>query len=261
MKNTDDPQFGEHSWTFRHPEFHADRRDALENIKRKVPAARKSLPSNVPSTSLGRSASTGSPGPASVGEIEALQAQTSTLVSHTGALQNQTSSIQSQTTTLQSQTNALHAQTAALQTMSSGLQSTVSALQQQMASLQAQNDALRTQVGRSDERIRGLERSYRETLGEMVHFQRNMAQQDGLMQGLIQYFLGVEGGESAFSLLRSTGFWSLFGSSFALSLSTGSSFEMGPVPVPYRHNGRLFGFNGWWDDRWVYGNGVELRYR
>ncbi|KIK91008.1 hypothetical protein PAXRUDRAFT_831203 [Paxillus rubicundulus Ve08.2h10] len=193
VKNTDDPQFGEHSWTFRHPEFHADRRDALENIKRKVPAARKSLPSNVPSTSLGRSTSTGSPGPTSIGEIEALQAQTATLVSHTGVLQNQTSSIQSQTTTLQSQTNTLHAQTAALQTMSSGLQSTVSALQQQTASLQAQNDALRTQVGRSDERVRGLERSYREALGEMVHFQRNMAQQDGLMQGLIQYFLGVEG--------------------------------------------------------------------
>ncbi|KAF8637271.1 hypothetical protein AX17_002937 [Amanita inopinata Kibby_2008] len=41
VKNTDDNQFGEHSWTFRHPDFHADRRDALENIKRKVPAARK----------------------------------------------------------------------------------------------------------------------------------------------------------------------------------------------------------------------------
>ena len=31
------------SWTFRHPDFQADRREALENIKRKVPAARKSL--------------------------------------------------------------------------------------------------------------------------------------------------------------------------------------------------------------------------
>ncbi|KAG5350775.1 hypothetical protein C0989_009327 [Termitomyces sp. Mn162] len=34
-------QFGEQSWTFRHPDFHADRRDALGNIKRKVPAQRK----------------------------------------------------------------------------------------------------------------------------------------------------------------------------------------------------------------------------
>ncbi|TFK18869.1 hypothetical protein FA15DRAFT_234557 [Coprinopsis marcescibilis] len=41
VKNTDDNQFGEQSWTFRHPDFHADRRDALENIKRKVPAQRK----------------------------------------------------------------------------------------------------------------------------------------------------------------------------------------------------------------------------
>lgn len=48
VKNTDDCQFGEHSWTFRHPDFHADRRDALENIKRKVPAQRK----NTASTSL-----------------------------------------------------------------------------------------------------------------------------------------------------------------------------------------------------------------
>ncbi|KAF8065393.1 HSF-type DNA-binding-domain-containing protein [Lyophyllum atratum] len=42
VKNTDDMmQFGEQSWTFRHPDFHADRREALENIKRKVPAQRK----------------------------------------------------------------------------------------------------------------------------------------------------------------------------------------------------------------------------
>lgn len=62
MKNTDDNQFGEHvrlsfyfisplllynsipssqSSIFRHPDFHAGRRDALENIKRKVPAQRK----------------------------------------------------------------------------------------------------------------------------------------------------------------------------------------------------------------------------
>ena len=62
VKNTDDNQFGEHvrlsfyfisplllynsipssqSSIFRHPDFHAGRRDALENIKRKVPAQRK----------------------------------------------------------------------------------------------------------------------------------------------------------------------------------------------------------------------------
>ncbi|KAI9567199.1 winged helix DNA-binding domain-containing protein [Boletus coccyginus] len=146
VKNTDDAQFGEHSWTFRHPDFHIDRRDALENIKRKVPAARKPLANNVPTSSL-RSVSSGSPGP----------------------------------------------------TMSTGLQNNVSALQQQFASLQAQNDALRAQLGRSDERIRGLERSYRDVLAEMINFQKNMAQQDGMMQSLIQYFLGMEGGESVTS--------------------------------------------------------------
>jgi osomolarity two-component system response regulator SKN7 len=41
VKSSDDNQFGEHSWTFRHPDFHANRKDALENIKRKVPATRK----------------------------------------------------------------------------------------------------------------------------------------------------------------------------------------------------------------------------
>lgn len=80
--------------------------------------------------------------------------------------------------------------------MSTGLQNTVSALQQQIASLQAQNDALRVQAGRSEDRMRGLERSYRDVLGEMVNFQKNTAQQDAFMQGLIQYFLGMEGGES-----------------------------------------------------------------
>ncbi|KAG1849266.1 HSF-type DNA-binding-domain-containing protein [Suillus subalutaceus] len=98
VKTSDDAQFGEHSWTFRHPDFHADRRDALENIKRKVPAARKSLPSS-----------------------------------------------------------------------SNG-------------------------VVRAEERIRVLERQYGDVLVEMVNFQKGMAQQDGLMQGLIQYFLG-EGGK------------------------------------------------------------------
>lgn len=41
IRNTDDNPMGERSWTFRHPDFHAGRREALENIKRKVPAARK----------------------------------------------------------------------------------------------------------------------------------------------------------------------------------------------------------------------------
>ncbi|KAI5991659.1 HSF-type DNA-binding-domain-containing protein [Pisolithus marmoratus] len=152
VKNTDDSQFGEHSWTFKHPDFHADRRDALENIKRKVPAARKSAPSGSgigPST-LGRSGSAGSPGPLG------------------------------------------------LQNSLSGFQSATSGLRQQVTALQSQNDSLRTQLGRSEDRVRGLERCYKDVLGEMVHFQRNLAQQDALMQSLVQYFLRSEGGESVY---------------------------------------------------------------
>ncbi|KZT61546.1 hypothetical protein CALCODRAFT_479820 [Calocera cornea HHB12733] len=44
VKNPDET-FGEHSWTFQHPDFRADRKDMLENIKRKVPAAKKARPS------------------------------------------------------------------------------------------------------------------------------------------------------------------------------------------------------------------------
>ena len=55
------------SWTFRHPDFHADRRDALENIKRKVPAARKS-------TGGGRGGAA-SPSPSSGATVEQLSAQ------------------------------------------------------------------------------------------------------------------------------------------------------------------------------------------
>ncbi|KAH7908514.1 HSF-type DNA-binding-domain-containing protein [Hygrophoropsis aurantiaca] len=129
VKNTDDNQFGEHSWTFRHPDFHADRRDALENIKRKVPTQRKSLPSS----SL--RPTSGSPGPGD---------------------------------------------------RSGG--GPLSDLQSQVGTLQAQNEVLRGQVG-------ALEGKYQDVLGEMVNFQRSMAQQDGVMQGMIQYFLGIEGGE------------------------------------------------------------------
>ncbi|KAI0672636.1 HSF-type DNA-binding-domain-containing protein [Trametes maxima] len=121
VKNTDDNQFGEHSWTFRHPDFHADRRDALENIKRKVPAARKST---------GRGAN--SPSPASNATVEALQSQIDRMARD----------------------------------------------QEEMAA-----------------HIRSLETNYQNVLSEMVNFQRNMAQQDGLMQNLIQYFLQLENGK------------------------------------------------------------------
>ncbi|KAL6300238.1 hypothetical protein BKA93DRAFT_740923 [Sparassis latifolia] len=123
VKNTDDNQFGEHSWTFRHPDFRADRRDALENIKRKVPAARKSTG--------GRNGASPSP-TASSATVEALQAQIERMANDQDEM-------------------AVH--------------------------------------------IRNLEENYQNVLGEMVNFQRNMAQQDGLMQNLIQYFLQLENGK------------------------------------------------------------------
>lgn len=41
-------------------------------------------------------------------------------------------------------------------------------------------------------RLRTLERNYQDVLVEMVGFQRGMAQQDGLMQSLIQGWLGAD---------------------------------------------------------------------
>ncbi|KAI0082013.1 winged helix DNA-binding domain-containing protein [Panus rudis PR-1116 ss-1] len=41
IKNSDDDPFGEHSWTFKHPHFRANRKENLEKIKRKGPVARK----------------------------------------------------------------------------------------------------------------------------------------------------------------------------------------------------------------------------
>ncbi|KAJ7491143.1 HSF-type DNA-binding-domain-containing protein [Mycena latifolia] len=130
VKNSDDNQFGEHSWTFRHPDFHADRRDALENIKRKVPAQRKSTSSAAPYQVDSQNA-----------RIDALQSQ-------------------------------------------------LSSLQAQLTSLGAAHDDVLSHV-------RNLERSYQEVLVEMVGFQRGMAQQDGLMQNLIQYFLRENNGNGA----------------------------------------------------------------
>jgi osomolarity two-component system response regulator SKN7 len=46
--------------------------------------------------------------------------------------------------------------------------------------------------------IRHLENNYQNVLTEMVNFQRNMAQQDGLMQNLISYFLQMENGQFNF---------------------------------------------------------------
>lgn len=150
VKNTDDNQFGEHSWTFRHPDFHADRRDALENIKRKVPAQRKTQSASIvplsslpyPSSTRGRSTS-----PVSLGNLPP------------------------------------H-----LSTMHGNTYASVPVLQAETQRLREENDDLRG-------RIRNLERNYESVLVEMVAFQRGIAQQDGLMQNMISYFLANQNGE------------------------------------------------------------------
>ena len=60
--------------------------------------------------------------------------------------------------------------------------------------LQAQIDRMSRDQEEMAQHIRSLETNYQNVLSEMVNFQRNMAQQDGLMQNLIQYFLQLENG-------------------------------------------------------------------
>jgi osomolarity two-component system, response regulator SKN7 len=147
VKNNEENTFGDHSWTFRHPDFQADRRDALENIKRKVPSQRKPASSKAPTNSnptTGAAAHTGSPvSPPPPSDSNIIQ------------------------------------------------------------SLQSQIDRLTRAQDDMAAHIRSLESNYQSVLSEMVNFQRNMAQQDGLMQNLIQYFLQLENGCLDYSLTES----------------------------------------------------------
>jgi len=194
VKNTDDNAFGEHSWTFRHPDFHADRRDALENIKRKVPAARKSVG--------GGGATRASPSPGASADLNALSSSMLNTQNQVQMLQQQlsntSSSLSTTTNQLQNTTSTLNA----LQSTVSTLSSTVSSLTTQVAQItrlheerlsRMQDEFVRAQEEMASH-IRNLENNYQNVLNEMVLFQRNMAQQDGLMQNLIQYFLQVENG-------------------------------------------------------------------
>ena len=47
-------------------------------------------------------------------------------------------------------------------------------------------------------RMRGLEKNYENVLVEMVGFQRGVAQQDGVMKGLIRCFLSEENDSELF---------------------------------------------------------------
>ena len=63
-----------------------------------------------------------------------------------------------------------------------------------MEALQARLDQMSRDQEELVAHVRNLESNYQSVLSEMVNFQRNMAQQDGLMQNLIQYFLQLENG-------------------------------------------------------------------
>jgi len=175
------------SWTFRHPDFHADRRDALENIKRKVPAQRK--------TALAAAA------------LAAAAQQTAGGTTSSGSLPSNNS-----TSNANSSSSLPYAPKSQSGSGSQSFQQTSSnpsgesypdgsgsvggrPLSPTRAHLTAEIQRLKDEGEDLRGRIRVLEKNYENVLVEMVGFQRGMAQQDGLMQSLIAYFLGSEDGE------------------------------------------------------------------
>lgn len=150
MKNNDDNAFGEHSWTFRHPDFHADRPECLENIKRKVPTQRKSTAASAAAAAAATPRST-SPLP------------TPTHSHH-----------------------AHHSQSGSDEHLARAVEA-----------LQAQVEALRGEQERGTQRLQQMQARYENTIAELVEWQRSMAQTDGIMRNLIQYFLQLENGEQS----------------------------------------------------------------
>ncbi|QRV87388.1 HSF-type DNA-binding domain protein [Ceratobasidium sp. AG-Ba] len=159
--------YGDQSWTFKHPDFRADDRDALENIKRKVPAARKSkggpapTPSAPPAQSNGTKTEAASPAP----EVAASP-------SGSGGEPSRES-------------DTIRMLVAQVEAMRASQETTRRAHEEQI-------EGLRRTAEDVSAHIRNLETNYQNVLGEIVHFQRNMANQDNLMQNLIGYFIGME---------------------------------------------------------------------
>ncbi|CCO26408.1 Transcription factor prr1 AltName: Full=Pombe response regulator 1 [Rhizoctonia solani AG-1 IB] len=163
--------YGDQSWTFKHPDFRADDREALENIKRKVPAARKSKNSAPP------------PPATQPATPVAPQAKTEVATPPTGDSPAGTGDGPRETETIR----MLMSQ---IETLRQSQETTRRAHEEQI-------EGLRRTAEDMSAHIRNLETNYQNVLGEIVHFQRNMASQDNLVQNLIGYFIGMENKKNA----------------------------------------------------------------
>lgn len=159
VKNPEDGSgtVGEHVWEFQHPDFVRGREDLLENVKRKIPAKKKSNLKGV----LG----VGADGERDDSPSMSLQGLDNSGMGGSGAIEK----------------SAEYAD-----------------LKAQIVNLTAVQDQMQNH-------ILALTKQYQGVIGEMLTFQRNMVQQDQLMQNLIQYLMNLEqdrpvdgGGASSF---------------------------------------------------------------
>ncbi|KAF8153823.1 HSF-type DNA-binding-domain-containing protein, partial [Crassisporium funariophilum] len=170
VKNTEqNGQPAEHNWIFRHQDFHAGRRDALKNIKRKVVPPRQ-------------------------GNVFALSTTTDPLPVVTPSLSQPSPSPSLPT----QQTLSPFGRSPSLGPLPSPPMSPQQDQQQQQY-LASQNQSLTSEVQRLSQegeglgrRLRDLERNYESVVLELLRVQTGMERQDGLMQGLIAYFLKME---------------------------------------------------------------------
>lgn len=162
------------SWTFKHPDFRADDRDALENIKRKVPAARKS-----------RNGTTGTSAPAPPTPVTATPNNNNTKTEAPSPAPENGNAASPSASDPPRESETIRLLLAQLEAMRASQESTRRAHEEQL-------EGLRQTAEDMSAHIRNLETNYQNVLGEIVHFQRNMANQDGLMQNLIGYFIGME---------------------------------------------------------------------
>ncbi|KAG8686768.1 kinase-regulated stress-responsive transcription factor skn7, partial [Ceratobasidium sp. 395] len=160
--------YGDQSWTFKHPDFRADDRDALENIKRKVPAARKSKAGTIPV-----------PTPATPVQLNGTKTEAASPAPDVAASPSGSGSDPTR------ESDTIRMLMAQVEAMRASQEATRRAHEEQI-------EGLRRTAEDMSAHIRNLETNYQNVLGEIVHFQRNMANQDNLMQNLIGYFIGME---------------------------------------------------------------------